>query len=178
MFPSEWMQEKYAVVYADPPWAYRDEIGRGTAANHYKTLKVEQMTDWPVNQIAAKDSTLFLWATMPKLREALQLIDCWGFSYKTVAFTWIKTNPRSGTPFWGMGRWTRSNAELCLLATKGKPKRQSMAVHSVIHSPVRRHSAKPPEIRDKIVELMGNVTKIELFARERAEGWDSWGNEL
>ena len=90
----------------------------------------------------------------------------------------IEENKKSDTLFWGMGRWTRANAELCLIATKGKPKRQSAKVHSVVISKIREHSRKPDEVRDKIVELCGNLPKIELFARQQVEGWDCWGNEV
>lgn len=111
------------------------------------------------------------------LREALDVIEAWGFSYKTVAFNWVKQN-RNGTGiFMGLGNWTRSNSEICLLATKGKPKRISGSVRSVVLSPLQQHSRKPAEIRDRIVELMGDLPRIELFAREAAPGWDVWGNE-
>lgn len=118
-----------------------------------------------------------MWATFPMLREALDVIEAWGFSYKTVAFNWVKQN-RNGTGiFMGLGNWTRSNSEICLLATKGKPKRISGSVRSVVLSPLQQHSRKPAEIRDRIVELMGDLPRIELFAREAAPGWDVWGNE-
>lgn len=118
-----------------------------------------------------------MWATFPMLREALDVIEAWGFSYKTVAFNWVKQN-RNGTGiFMGLGNWTRSNSEICLLATKGKPKRISGSVRSIVLSPLQQHSRKPAEIRDRIVELMGDLPRIELFAREAAPGWDVWGNE-
>lgn len=119
-----------------------------------------------------------MWVTMPKLNECFEVIKAWGFEYKTVAFTWVKLNRKSGTPFMGMGRWTRANAEVCLLATRGKPKRISASVHSVVMSALERHSKKPDEVRDRIVRLMGDLPRIELFARQRAEGWDAWGNEI
>lgn len=112
------------------------------------------------------------------LREALDLIDAWGFQYKTVAFNWIKQNKSGSGMFWGLGNYTRSNSEICLIATKGKPKRASAAVHSVVVSPIERHSKKPDEVRDRIVKLMGDLPRIELFARETAPGWDAWGNEV
>ena len=118
-----------------------------------------------------------MWATFPMLREALQLIEAWGFEYKTIACNWIKQNKRGSGLFWGLGNWTRSNSEICLLAIKGKPKRLSAAVHSVIMSPVQRHSQKPEEARERIVQLMGDLPRIELFARSAAPGWDVWGNE-
>ena len=127
--------------------------------------------------IANEDCVLFMWATFPMLREALDVIEAWGFSYKTVAFNWVKQN-RNGTGiFMGLGNWTRSNSEICLLATKGKPKRISGSVRSIVLSPLQQHSRKPAEIRDRIVELMGDLPRIELFAREAAPGWDVWGNE-
>lgn len=111
------------------------------------------------------------------LREALEVIEAWGFTYKTVAFNWVKQNKTGAGLFWGLGNWTRSNSEICLLAVKGKPKRMSASVHSVILSPVQQHSRKPAEARDRIVELMGDLPRIELFAREAAPGWDAWGDK-
>ena len=128
--------------------------------------------------IASDNCILFMWATYPMLREALKVIEAWGFTYKTVAFNWVKQNKTGAGLFWGLGNWTRSNSEICLLAVKGKPRRMSASVHSVILSPVQQHSGKPAEARDRIVELMGDLPRIELFARETAPGWDSWGNEV
>ena len=116
--------------------------------------------------------------TFPCLREGLAVLDSWGFAYKTVAFVWVKQNRKADSLFWGLGYWTRSNAELCILATKGSPKRASAKVHQVILSHIEEHSKKPQEARDRIVQLMGDVPRIELFARSRAEGWDAWGNEV
>ena len=119
-----------------------------------------------------------MWATFPQLKEALQLIKAWGFQYKTVAFVWLKTNRKSGTWFYGLGFWTRGNAEICLLATKGHPKRQAKNVHQFIVSPIEAHSKKPDVAREKIASLMGDLPKIELFARKESPGWDIWGNEV
>lgn len=131
----------------------------------------------PVNEIAADDCVLFLWATYPKLPEALKTIRAWGFTYKTIGFQWVKQN-RTGTGyFFGLGRWTRGNTEPCLIAVKGKPKRANAAVSQLVVSPLRRHSQKPDEVRERIVDLMGDLPRIELFARTAAEGWDCWGNE-
>jgi len=91
---------------------------------------------------------------------------------------WVKRNKKSPTWFWGMGRWTRANAELCLLATHGKPKRINAGVHSVIDTPIEAHSKKPDEARKRIVKLCGDLPRIELFARQKTEGWDVWGNEI
>ncbi|GAF84444.1 unnamed protein product, partial [marine sediment metagenome] len=103
---------------------------------------------------------------------------CWGFEYKTVAFTWVKRNKKSDSWFWGMGWWTRSNPEYCLLGVKGNPKRVSAKIHSVIDDRIMKHSKKPDRVRDKIVELCGDLPRIELFARQRVNGWDAWGNEV
>ena len=106
------------------------------------------------------------------------MIDAWGFTYKTVAFCWVKQNRQSSSLFWGMGHWTRANAELCLLATKGSPKRQSAGVHQIVMTPIEGHSKKPDIVRDKIISLAGDVPRIELFARQTTPGWDVWGNEV
>lgn len=172
--------KKYEVIYADPPWSYRDKAlaGHRGACCKYAVMNTEDMIKaFPINEIAADNCVLFMWVTMPKLNECFELIEAWGFTYKTCAFTWIKLNKKSDTLFWGMGRWTRANAELCLLATKGAPKRASASVHSVVLSKIEEHSKKPVEVRQRIVELCGDVPRIELFARQAAAGWDCWGNE-
>lgn len=102
----------------------------------------------------------------------------WGFSYKTIGFNWIKKNKKSDSLFWGMGNWTRSNSEICLMGIKGKPKRVAANVHSVVMTPIEQHSKKPDEVRKRIVQLCGDVPRIELFARQYADGWDCWGNEV
>ena len=141
-------------------------------------MSVEDICRLPIPNICNKDCILFLWATFPKLREALQVIQEWGFSYRSVAFVWLKQNKSGVGWFYGLGFWTRGNAEICLLATKGHPKRKSTRVHQFIISPLRGHSQKPDEARDKILELVGDLPRIELFAREKADGWDVWGNEV
>ncbi len=99
-------------------------------------------------------------------------------TFKTVAFVWLKRNKKSPTWFYGLGYWTRGNAEICLLAKRGKPKRHSAGVHQFIISPVEEHSKKPDVTRDKIVELAGDLSRVELFARQKTPGWDVWGNEV
>ena len=170
-------EKKYAVIYADPPWGYRNRGTRAAAEKHYRTMSIGDIKALPVADIAAEDCVLFLWATFPMLPEAMETIKAWGFRYKTVAFVWAKQNRRSPGWFWGLGNWTRSNAEVCLLATKGRPERVSASVHSLICAPVGEHSAKPKEARERIEALMGDVPRIELFARERVSGWDCWGDE-
>lgn len=170
--------QKYQAIYADPPWDYQQCRLSGSAKKHYPTMRIEELCALPVAEIADRDCALFLWATFPQLPEALRLIQAWGFVYKTVAFVWLKQNRKALTWFYGLGFWTRSNAEICLLATKGHPKRQSAGIHQLVISPVERHSKKPDEVREKIVELMGDVPRIELFARQQTPGWDVWGNEV
>lgn len=173
---------KYDIIYADPPWRYYtySEKGKGRSAeSHYPTMAKTEIQKVPVKSISAKNSVLLLWVTAPCLIEGLELIKAWGFTYKTVAFTWVKQNKKSNSLFMGMGYYTRANAEYCLLATRGKVlKRQSRSVSSVVLSHIERHSQKPKEVRDRIVELFGDRPRIELFARDQADGWDCWGNEV
>ena len=173
--------KKYQIIYADPPWKYKvySKKGEGRSAeNHYSTMSMEDISNIPINELADKNCVLFLWITFPTMKESLEILDKWGFKYKTVAFVWIKQNKKSLSLFMGLGFWTRANAEICILATKGNPKRESKKVHQVIVSPIREHSRKPDETRDRIVELMGDLPRIELFARQKVDGWDSWGNEI
>lgn len=141
-------------------------------------MSIDELCALPVETLAEKDCLLFLWATFPQLPETLRLIQAWGFTFKTVAFVWLKLNKKSPTWFYGLGYWTRGNAEICLLAKRGKPKRRSAGVHQFIISPVEEHSKKPDVTRDKIIELAGDLTRVELFARQKTPGWDVWGNEV
>lgn len=171
--------KKYSIIYADPPWSYADKNCIGAAEAQYHCMNVNDICALPVKDIAADNCALFLWATYPMLKEALKVIEAWGFTYKSIAFQWVKLNRSGFGFFYGLGRWTRGNTEPCLLAVKGKPSRNSNSVSQLIFSPVGRHSQKPAETRDRIIELMGgDHSCIELFARETAEGWDSWGDEI
>ncbi|MBR1654531.1 MAG: adenine methyltransferase [Clostridia bacterium] len=175
--------KKYNIIYADPPWQYKvwSKKGNGRSAeSHYKTLGIKDIVNMKdfIQDISADDCVLFIWITYPCLKEAIQVIEEWGFTYKTCGFAWIKRNKKANSWFWGMGYWTRANSELCLIATKGKIKRISRKVHQIIDTPIEEHSKKPAIVRDRIVELMGDLPKIELFAREKADGWDVWGNEV
>ncbi len=172
--------KKYQIIYADPPWSYQDKAlaGNRGAICKYPVMDGGGLKALRVNEIADDNCILFLWVTMPKLNEVFDLIKAWGFEYKTVGFTWVKRNKKSNSWFWGMGRWTRANAELCLIATEGKPKRISAAIHSVIDTPLEGHSKKPDETKNRIIGLVGDLPRIELFARQKTEGWDVWGNEV
>src|SRR3990167_8854912 len=171
---------KFNVIYADPAWEYDRTIGQGGTVEQYDLMPLGTIKSLPIQDLSAEDCLLFLWATFPKLIEALEVIKAWGFEYKTVAFTWIKTNKKNNKPFFGIGSYTKSNAEVCLLATKGEPHKlvKDNSISSVIISPLQEHSRKPKEAREKIVKLVGNVPKIELFSREKVEGWKNWGNEI
>jgi len=140
-------------------------------------MPIEQICALPVADLAEKDCALLLWATFPNLPEAFDVIKAWSFEYKSVGFVWCKLNRKSSGYFMGCGYYTRANAEICLLATKGNPKRLSRSVRQIIDTPIERHSKKPDEARDRIVQLFGDIPRVELFARQRADGWDAWGNE-
>ena len=175
--------KKYNIIYADPPWSYKDKRDKhprmcGGATSHYNTMSLERIKSLPIKDLAEKNCMLFLWVTFPNLQEGLDVIKAWGFKYKTLGFSWIKTNKNNGKPFFGIGYYTKSNCEVCLIGVKGKPIKVSNSVSSVVISPRQEHSKKPDEIRDKIVELCGDVPRIELFARQKTEGWDVWGNEV
>jgi len=177
---------KYSVIYADPPWEYRQSGGkngsRGMAKAHYSTMPTEDICKLPVREIAGGGAVLFLWATYPNIGEALKVMEAWGFRYVTAAFVWVKTYAKSGKPFWGMGAYTRANTEVCLLGVapgfRAKTQIKSHAVHQIVQAPAGRHSEKPDEVRRRIVELLGDVPRIELFARQKVEGWDAWGDEI
>ena len=179
--------KKYDVIYADPPWDYKQhggqENGRGMAKAHYDTMKTEEICNLPVRNMANDRAFLFMWATFPNIKEALKVIEAWGFEYKTAAFVWVKRNRKSNSPFWGMGAYTRANAEVCLLAISKQTKPGQMVkrhdIHQIVYEPVEEHSKKPGIVREKIVELLGgDLPKIELFARQQFPGWDCWGNEI
>lgn len=141
-------------------------------------MSADDICSLPVADIAEDNSVLFLWVTFPNLQESFRVIKAWGFEYRTVAFVWVKRNKKAINWFMGLGYWTRANAEICLLAVKGKPKRVSKSVRQIIDSPIERHSKKPDETRERIIDLMGDLPRIELFARQKTDGWDVWGNEV
>ena len=192
------MPKKFHIIYADPPWNYnrrnntKTKFGGG-AMNHYATMTPEQIKKLRVQEIAEDNCALFLWITFPKLAEGLALMEAWGFEYKTLGFSWHKTN-KNGSLFFGVGAYAKSNCEVCLLGTRGKvgrhmdktapfpdPKEKlvvrSNYVSSAINSQKEKHSKKPDELRDRIVELFGDVSRIELFARNATDGWEIWGSD-
>ena len=172
---------KYDVILCDPPWQFKTYSGAGTPhrseEDHYETMVHESLTDIPVKEWAAKDCALFMWVIDSHLPEAMKLIEAWGFKYQTIAFSWVKL-AKNGQPRMGMGYWTRKESEICLLATRGKPGRVGKGVRQVIMAPRREHSRKPDEQYERIEALMGEGSKLEMFARQSWPGWSVWGNEV
>ena len=178
--------KKYSIIYCDPPWKYENwnEAWHQThpqsrwAGKKYSLMPIEDLMALPVEALAEKNAVIFMWTIGTMLPDALKLMASWGFKYRTIAFVWVKKNIKKDTIFTGMGYWTRSNAEICLLGIKGKPlPRISHSISQVVITPRGRHSQKPAEVRDRIVALLGDLPRIELFAREATVGWDIWGDE-
>ena len=168
----KWPMKQYGVVLADPPWRFTtwSEKGKGRAPEqHYSTMSVGELRNLPVQSTAADDCVLFLWVVDSHLQWSFDLMKSWGFTYKTIGFNWVK-------PSIGLGYWTRKRSEVCLLATRGKPKRLDRGVDQVIEAKRRAHSAKPMETHARIERLVAGPY-LELFARERREGWDAWGDD-
>ena len=193
--------KKYQIIYGDCPWQYNSRANhktrfRGGACGHYKLMSMDAIKSLPIKKITAKslpikkitadNAALFLWVTFPYLDGQLEVFNAWGFTYRTLGFAWLKTNPKNGFPFFGVGYYTKSNMELCLLGIKGKMKPITNKVSQVVIAPRGIHSQKPPIIRKKIVELFGDLPRIELFARkdellvdaDSFNGWHVYGNEV
>lgn len=180
---------KFSMILGDPPWRFRnwsmnelakrgEDWARRNGRSPYEVMDQTDICNMPVQDLAAKDCVLFLWATHPKLPEALEVMAAWGFEFKTIAFTWVKLNP-SGVGFhFGLGYWTRQNPELVLLGTRGHPKRIDNTVPNLLIHPRGEHSRKPGEVHKRIVKLMGDLPRAELFARRPVVGWSVWGNEV
>lgn len=172
---------RFPILLSDPAWTYKDKAlaGNRGAGCKYSLMTLADMKQLPVADIAEDNSAMFMWCSYPMLQEGLDLMKAWGFTFKTVAFTWVKVTSK-GTFFMGMGRYTRSNAEIVLLGTRGKaPSRVDAGVNQIICAPRMRHSAKPPETRTRIERLMGaDVSKVELFARDAADGWVALGYDI
>ena len=182
--------KRYSVIYADPPWSYYNDMtieprenksssGSMTHPN-YPVMSSSDIMALPVGDLAANDCILFCWTTDYHLAKCIEVIKAWGFEYKTVGFAWSKRN-KDNSPVCFMGAYTmKSGIELCLIGTRGKNACKMVVSHKVrsyIESPREQHSKKPDEVRDRIVTLVGDVPRIELFARQKTEGWDAWGND-
>lgn len=177
----------YGAILADPPWQFNcwadSDKAHGTANSHYNTMTKEDIANLPVADLAADDCCLFVWICWPNLLESLETIKSWGFTYKTCAFSWMKADVSTLNLFsdpvdayMGLGYWTRANSEVCLLATRGKPKRLNADVRQGIIAPRREHSRKPDGIHERIERLVAGPY-LELFARQKRAGWDVWGNQ-
>lgn len=173
---------QYGCILADPPWSFKTFGGKtGTphrgAHDHYQTVGEGGLSSLPVGQIAAKDCALFMWVVDSHLDEAMRVAAAWGFQHKTIAFVWQKMMP-SGRPAVGMGYWTRKQAEICILFTRGKPKRMDKGVRQVISAPRREHSRKPEAQYERIERLVAGPY-VELFARQAPRPtWDAWGDQV
>jgi N6-adenosine-specific RNA methylase IME4 len=173
---------QFGCIYADPPWDFKTFSDKGkdrSADRHFNTscLDVIKALGRFVSKLAAKDCVLLMWAVMPQLPGVLEVINAWGFTHKTVGFSWVKQNKNGNGLFWGTGYWTRANVELCLLATKGSPCRLNTDVHQVLMAPIVEHSRKPDEVRERIERLVGGPY-LELYARRERPGWTTWGDEI
>lgn len=173
---------KYKLIYADPPWEYTDRNANGKrgACFKYPVLTLAELKSLPVGDLAdPSGAVLAMWWVSPQPQEALDLVKAWGFTLKNMCgFTWHKLSSTGKCDHFGTGHYTRSNTENVLLATMGKPVVVSKSVRGIVTAPVMRHSEKPPEVRDRLEQLFGNVTRIELFARERVDGWDAMGYDI
>lgn len=196
----------YSIIYLDPPWRYNSRANhktrfRGGVHGHYPTMTMEQIRNLPIPDLAAPVAAVLMWCTYPYLDEQIKLFKHWGFRFRTIAFNWVKLNPKGyWTPmadpnyspdkqyvkfgdlfysvFFGVGYYSKSNAEPCLLGMRGQLPTRDNTVSSVILAPRREHSRKPDEARERIVRLFGDVPRIEMFARQKADGWHSWGNTV
>ncbi len=171
---------KYQIIYADPPWDYDDKGCNGAAEKHYRTMTLQDICSLPVEQISDENSILFLWVTGPFMFDAKKVIRAWGFKYKTVGFVWVKRCLKNLLKwFFGTGHYTRGNAEFVLIAVRGRIKRVNASVMQVVETPILKpHSRKPDEVRERIEILMGDLPRIELFARQQYKGWKCLGWEI
>lgn len=172
--------KRYELIYADPPWTYNDKChsGQRGAGYKYSTMTIADLCALPIPRIADDNCLLAMWHVAPMPLEAIAVVKAWGFTLKTMkGFTWMKTT-KNGHRHFGMGNYTRANSEDCLFAIKGNYTRASAAVSQLIVSQIGKHSAKPAEARDRLVQLMGDVPRIELFARVQTDGWDACGFDI
>lgn len=183
--------KKYSVIYADPAWKFGSRLANGNDKNgivnlkqvkigdNYTVMTTKEICELPIKQIAADDCALFIWTTDAHLEDCIKVINAWGFKYKTIAFNWLKKE-KSGVQSCYIGYWTTKCGEICLLATKGNMSKylKKRNVRQLVEATRGKHSEKPNEVRKRIVEMFGDIPKVELFARQNFEGWDAWGNEV
>ena len=178
--------KKYQIIYADPPWKFSskelqkyDGVRFTSIEKHYPVQNKDWIKNLPVSSIRADDRAMFLWCTDAHLKEGIETIEAWGFKYVTVAFVWEKLTV-NGNLVANLGAWTMKNCELCLFGTRGSmlPYKQRNNIYQLIKAERTVHSHKPEEARNRIEQLFGDLSRIELFARQKTEGWDVWGNEV
>lgn len=173
--------KKYNIIYADPPWPYNESGSNAMVKNrHYRMMQLDELCALPVKRLQAETCILFLWVTGPRLPMAFEIMKAWGFRYHSIGFDWLKVS-KDGKPMWGPGYYTRQNNEFCLIGVPAsKQARVKPLVHDVLAPVVeqrREHSRKPDSVRDSIARICGDLPRIELFARQSADGWDCWGDE-
>jgi site-specific DNA-methyltransferase (adenine-specific) len=183
------LDKRYNIIYADPPWYYKKGVHDGvyqdgnrdirSVVQHYPTMAKEELEQLPIKEIADKDCILFMWVTDSHLDQGIELIKKWGFKYKTIGFVWVKKTKNNKTCA-NVGAWTMKNTEICLIGTKGQMSKykKSKNVYQLIEAERTEHSKKPDEARKRIEQIFGDISRVELFARQKTEGWDIWGNEL
>lgn len=170
---------KFGVILADPAWNFAVWSDKGKDRSpDYKVMTLDDIKSLPVASIADDNCILFLWVTFPLLKEGIETGEAWGFTYKTCGYVWAKQTSTGNHWHMGLGYYTRANAEICLIFTKGKPKRIDKSIRQLVIAPVGKHSAKPIEVHERIEKLMGDVSYCELFARQTRDGWICLGNEI
>jgi len=182
--------KKYNIIYADPPWKYND-VGvyqetfpkrkqvRPLRDLPYSSMNKNDLKQLPINEISDFDCALFMWCNDSHIEEGIELMKSWGFKYKVISFVWVKKT-KNGKLYANTGAWTMKNCEICLFGTKGAMSKYKIAnnIYQVIENDRSKHSKKPQIFRDKIIELFGDIPRIELFARQKTDGWDVWGDEV
>ena len=181
VWSSEILRKEYRVIYADPPWRFKDKLHPGWkgVCHKYPTLNAAQIAELPVAEIAGENCLLAMWWVPSQPEEALKVMKAWGFRLATMkGFTWVKRT-RTGKRAFGLGHYTRGNSECCLFAVKGKTSELvvNRSISQLVESPIREHSRKPDEVRGLLETLTGEGNRIELFARSGHPGWDAWGNQ-
>ena len=179
--------KKYNIIYADPPWHYgsksavNNTTGRAIKplSDHYSTMSLQALKNMPIKNMTKDDAACFMWVTDSHIDEALEVLRSWGFAYKTIAFNWVKTTSK-GNYCKNVAPWTMKSSEICLLGIKGRMTKYKQAnnIESLVIAQRTQHSQKPNEVRKRIEDLFGDLPRIELFARQKTDGWDVWGDEI
>ena len=179
--------KKYNVIYADPPWHYgsKSAVNNTTGSaikplsDHYSTMSLQELKNMPIKNMTKDDAACFMWVTDSHIDEALEVLRSWGFAYKTIAFNWVKTTSK-GNYCKNVAPWTMKSSEICLLGIKGRMTKYKQAnnIESLVIAQRTQHSQKPNEVRKRIEDLFGDLPRIELFARQKTDGWDVWGDEI